>query len=195
MLHPFLAKFRRGRSAALALLLFGCAGTSRSCASSVAESFGADWVIVTSGADGRIVNCWKLANVSVANELHTDGIYWQAGSGHFVHISGWYNRVQVAGGDFDAAAKQIGVDLARCPGGRYLDEARAATAVVDPAPQTRADESGGGRVVSATFEGGHKVRAVLGAGGRAQELRVDGKPVARDSATGRAALRAAGVLQ
>lgn len=195
MFRLLCTKLRQARPAALALLLFGCAGTSRSCASGVAESFGADWVVVTSGADGRIVNCWKLANVSVANEPHTDGIYWQAGSGHLVHISGWYNRVQVAGGDFDAAAKQIGVDLARCPGGRYLDEVRAATAVVDTVPQPQVIESGAGRVVSATFEGGHKVRAVLGAGGSVRELWVDGKPVARDSATGRAALHAVGVAQ
>lgn len=51
--------------------------------------------------------------------VHTDGIFWQSPDGHLVHISGWYNRVQVQNGDFEGAARQLGIDLASCSEGRY----------------------------------------------------------------------------
>lgn len=119
-----------------AIFLIGCAGFSRSCSSEYAESFGADWIVITNGADGRVVNCWKLKDVSITNEPHSDGVYWKSGAGHLIHISGWYSRVQVNGGDYAGAANEIGVDLARCPSGRYLGETEA----VIPAKPINTDE-------------------------------------------------------
>ena len=107
------------RSIVLALaLLVGCAGTQRSCSSSCAGEFGADWLIVQYSANGQVLNCWRLDGVSVANESSSDGIYWLAEDGHLVHLSGWYNRVQVERRDWDGAARALGVDLAACPDGR-----------------------------------------------------------------------------
>lgn len=85
----------------------------------MAESFGGNWIIVQFGAGGLPFNCWKLEDVSVTNETHSDGIYWKAPDGHLVHISGWYNRVQVERGDWTGAAKALGVELNRCTGGAY----------------------------------------------------------------------------
>ena len=105
------------------LLLASCASWDRGCSGCVAENFGADWVVITNGTDGHIVNCWRLKETSVTNEPASDGIWWKDSvTGHLIHISGWYSRVQVEGGNFDTAAHQLGVDLTRCPGGRYLDE-------------------------------------------------------------------------
>ncbi len=105
---------------ALALLLLaGCAGTSRDCASCNASSFGSDWIVVQYEYNGNPINCWKLADTAIDNEQNTDGIFWQEKSGHLVHISGWYNRVQVTGGDWSGAAKALGVDLSRCEDGAY----------------------------------------------------------------------------
>jgi len=101
------------------LFLFGCAGYQRGCASGIAQTFGGDWVVVQYKADGNPINCWKLENTSISNEEHSDGIYWLETSGHLVHISGWYNRVQVKGSDFDAAAKLVGVDMKYCKDGKY----------------------------------------------------------------------------
>jgi hypothetical protein len=106
----------------LALAFAGCAGVGRSCSSWSASSFGSDWIVIKRGCSGEPTDCWKLKDVSVANEEHSDGVYWKDENGHLVHISGWYDRVQVAGGGFDGAAKAVGVDLARCPGGKYLPE-------------------------------------------------------------------------
>ncbi len=100
-------------------LLVGCAGLSRSCSGCNAENFGADWIIVQYGATGTPINCWQERDVSVDNEAHSDGIWWKTGS-HLVHASGTLTRIQVGGGDFDGAAKKIGVDRARCVGGAYL---------------------------------------------------------------------------
>ena len=103
------------------LMITGCAGIERDCATCTAGNTGSDWIVVQYRNDGQPINCWKLANTAIANEEHTDGIFWQERNGHLVHISGWYNRVQVVGGDYAGAAKSLGVDLTRCGDGAYLD--------------------------------------------------------------------------
>lgn len=108
------------RVAALVVFLLGCAGIQRDCSSCGAQSFGGDWIIVQYRADGTPMNCWKLRNAPVSNEEHSDGIYWQDRGGHLVHISGWYNRVQVQGERWDEAAMALGVDNHRCKSGVYL---------------------------------------------------------------------------
>jgi hypothetical protein len=102
------------------LLLCGCAGYQRSCASNIAQTFGGDWIVVQYKATGEPINCWKLENTSISNEEHSDGIYWLGPNGHLVHISGWYNRVQVGGGNFDTASKLVGVDMNFCKNGKYV---------------------------------------------------------------------------
>jgi hypothetical protein len=103
----------------LALCLFSCVGLDNSCSSCTAESFGGDWIIVQFDTKGEPFNCWKMSNVSISNEHGSDGIWWKTPSGHLVHISGWYNRVQVRSGDYSSAAKSLGVELDRCSDGRY----------------------------------------------------------------------------
>jgi hypothetical protein len=98
----------------MCLLLTGCAGFSRSCSSFNAESFGANWVIAQYTNSGEMFRCWKLDNTSVTNEEGSDGIYWKAQGGHLVHISGWYNRVQVENSDFAGAASEIDIDINKC---------------------------------------------------------------------------------
>jgi hypothetical protein len=105
--------------AVLSLLIVGCAAQERSCASCNAETYGADWVVVQYRYDGAPINCWSLRNVSITNEPHSDGVYWLDPAGHMVHISGWYNRVQVGHGDFATAANAVGVDVNRCTNGTY----------------------------------------------------------------------------
>lgn len=109
------------------LLLAGCASWERDCNSSVASSFGGDWIVLQYGFDGTPINCWKLTNTAITNEQGTDGIYWLDPGGHLVHISGWYNRVQVHNNDFAGAAKSIGIELDRCTGGKYVAPAPATT--------------------------------------------------------------------
>jgi hypothetical protein len=102
------------------LFLTACAGWERDCNSKVASSFGGDWIVLQYGMDGAPINCWKLTGTAISNEEHTDGIFWQDTAGHLVHISGWYNRVQVSNNDFAGAAKAIGIDINSCTGGRYV---------------------------------------------------------------------------
>ncbi len=107
------------RLAFFALLLTGCAGFQRDCSSSCAQSLGGDWIIVQYRFDGTPINCWELRNTAVSSEDHSDGIYWQDPQGHLVHISGWYNRVQVMGNRWDEAAKTLGVEDTKCKNGVY----------------------------------------------------------------------------
>ncbi len=104
-------KKRIGRVVSYLLLagLTACAGMQRECAGCSAERFGADWIVVQHRADGGLIRCWKLKSTSIDNEEHSDGIWWQSPEGHLVHISGWYNRVQVTGGDWATAARQLGL--------------------------------------------------------------------------------------
>lgn len=100
------------------VMLVGCAGMQRSCTSCNAEQFGADWVVVQLDVNGRPFRCWELHNVSISNETQSDGIQWQASTGHMVHVSGFYNRVQVIGGRWDEAARELGLTRAACSGVR-----------------------------------------------------------------------------
>ena len=80
------------------MLMPACAGVSRSWTSCTAENFGSDWIVVQYDINGQPFNCWKLEGAAIVNEEASDGIYWQdRRSGHLVHLSGWYNRVQVEG--------------------------------------------------------------------------------------------------
>lgn len=93
------------------ILLSGCAGQQRSCQAYQAETYGADWIITQDRADGSVARCWKITGQSVANEDSTDGIHWiDPRTGHLIHISGWYNRVQVVGDNWQEAGKLVGVD-------------------------------------------------------------------------------------
>lgn len=85
-----------------------------------AENVGSDWVVVQYGYNGDPINCWRLEGISISNETGSDGIWWREDSGHLVHISGWYNRVQVDGGRFDEAAQLLGVESDRITNGRYM---------------------------------------------------------------------------
>ena len=95
-------------------LLCSCAGFSRMCSSTCAGAMGADWVIVQMDGFGRVMRCWELHDVSVANEGESDGIYWRSGDGHLVHISGHYNRVQVAHRSWDNAFSELGITREAC---------------------------------------------------------------------------------
>lgn len=54
-------------------------------------------------------------------EAHEGGnIDWQdRTSGHLVALTGWENRVQVAGGNYHSAAKLLGIDEDKCGNGVY----------------------------------------------------------------------------
>ena len=92
----------------------GCAGIQRGCSSVGASSFGADWVIVQMDDRGVPYRCWTLEDTSVTNEEDSDGIYWLSPNGHLVHISGHYNRVQVEGGRWDEAYRELGLTANLC---------------------------------------------------------------------------------
>lgn len=114
---------RRLTTLALAVSLVGCAGLERSCSSTCAEEFSSDWVVVQFDYVGQPMNCWQLRDTSIANEPNSDGIYWLDGAtDNLVHISGWYNRVQVENSRWQEAAQAIGIDLERCTGGKYSVE-------------------------------------------------------------------------
>lgn len=115
-------KLRHAFIGVLFLAFGGCAGWGRGCSSWQAENFGSDWVVAQFDQKGEPFNCWKLTDTSITNEKGSDGIYWKSPDDHLVHISGWYNRVQVNRSDFAGAAKQVGVDITACKEGKYVKE-------------------------------------------------------------------------
>lgn len=111
---------RKITSVLTALTIAGCAGMERGCASSCAQNFASDWIVAQYETAGKPFNCWRLQNTSITNEPSSDGIYWlDRDSGNLVHISGWYNRVQVNKGNWEKAAKAVGVSLEKCVAGKY----------------------------------------------------------------------------
>lgn len=105
--------------ALLTLTLTGCAGFNKSCAQFNAGSFGSDWIVAQYRADGTAFHCWTIRNASVGDS-QGGNIDWQdPTNGHLVHITGWENRVQVVGGDFETAARLLGVEASKCGNGVY----------------------------------------------------------------------------
>lgn len=96
------------------VLMTGCAGMERSCSGCSAEMGGADWVVIQADAYGRPFRCWPLRNVSIGNEEHSDGIWWQDSIVNLVHISGFYNRVQVQNGNWSEAYRSLGLTSETC---------------------------------------------------------------------------------
>jgi len=102
----------------LCVLLAGCAGWQKECTQIGAKNFGANWIVVQFDQSGRPFHCWKLRGVSVTSE-QGGNVDWQTSDGHLVHLTGWENRVQVRGSDFESAAKLVGVDANLCNNGIY----------------------------------------------------------------------------
>lgn len=103
----------------LALVMTGCAGFNKGCSKWAANEFGSDWIVVQYTMDGKPFHCWKLQGASVTG---TEGgsVDWQdRRNSHLVHITGWENRVQVVGGDFESAGNLVGIDSAKCNNGVY----------------------------------------------------------------------------
>ena len=103
----------------LTISLCGCEGWKREVSGCFASKFGSDWVVAQYDLHGIPFNAWILRGVSVENEPSSDGIQWLDTDGHLVHISGWYNRVQVENGDFVGACRLIGVDIDLVKNGAY----------------------------------------------------------------------------
>jgi len=99
------------------LLLVGCAGLARDCSGCWATNVSSSWVVAQYTYDGTMMRCWVLRDSPIANEQSSDGIWWKDfETKHLVHISGWYNRVQVIDGRFKEAANLLGVDISKCLG-------------------------------------------------------------------------------
>lgn len=97
----------------VAFLSTGCAGTMRKCDMACSSEMGANWLVVQRDNAGKTVRCWKLYDVSIGDSAEVDGIYWQAVDGSIVHITGWFDRVQVES-SWDKAAALLDVDLTTC---------------------------------------------------------------------------------
>ena len=110
----------RSPLALLLLLAIGCAGTMRDCSSSCASTLGSDWLLVQYQYDSKPMNCWQLKDTALASE-GSNGLFWKdSQTGNLVHVSGIaLNRVQISGGNWQAAADHLGVDLTACGSGRY----------------------------------------------------------------------------
>ena len=106
----------------VALFLSACSGCGRQIFDFGASSFGADWIIVQYAASGNPINCWKLRDVSVDNESSSDGIQWKVPGVGMMHLAGWYARVMVDNGNYESTFKYLGLDINKCPGGKYLNE-------------------------------------------------------------------------
>jgi len=88
---------------------------TRGAAAYTAAATGANWVVVQLDMNGHAFRCWSLVRTSVVNESDSDGIYWlDPDSGNLVHISGMYNRVQVADEHWDHAYHELGLTHDLC---------------------------------------------------------------------------------
>lgn len=98
------------------IFLCGCASFERDCTSCTATTLGSDWLVVQiSALDGKPIRCWQLSNASLDSEERSDGINWKdTVNGNMVHISGFYNYVQVRTGQWDTAFRQLGLTEGLC---------------------------------------------------------------------------------
>ena len=97
----------------------GCAGTGKACSQMGASAFGSDWIIVQYRQDGTAFHCWKVRDAAVDSGQGGNIDWKDRQTGHLMHITGWENRIQVAGGDFETAGRLVGVDSNLCGNGIY----------------------------------------------------------------------------
>lgn len=107
----------------VALLLFcaGCAGFSKSWSKMGNSMTGSDWIVTQYRQDGSPFHCWKLKNAVVESSEGGNVDWKDPRDGHLVYLTGWENRVQVKDGNFDGAARLIGVNASLCGNGPYPD--------------------------------------------------------------------------
>lgn len=96
------------------LSIAGCDGCERGFADDNARRFGADWIVVQYDYTDAPFRCWRLEDVSVANEHNSDGIYWLAEGGNLVHLSGMYTRIQVENDNWAQGFAEIGLTAEGC---------------------------------------------------------------------------------
>jgi hypothetical protein len=122
----FLQQLRRWAKIVIpCMFVTGCAGFQRGCTSWSARNLGSDWIIVQYDMGMHPKMCWKLHNVSVANEENSDGIHWFDNNTNAMrHIGGWYDYAQVPNGDYADAATRLGVDPNICHDGPYAGSAQ-----------------------------------------------------------------------
>lgn len=122
-----------------ALFLVACEKSCQQCNRTTTSWKGADFMVVQFDQDGKPFNCWKLQDVAIVDDDHSGGIWWTDDrSGDLVHISGWYNYIQIGGGMTGEtsvdAAKALGIDLFRCGHGRYLNIDNDLAPLQNPGP-------------------------------------------------------------
>lgn len=110
---------RRVGIVVLAVLTAACAGFQKDCSKMGASNFGSDWLVVQFDQTGHAFNCWKLTGAVVESSEGGNVDWKDTTDGHLVHITGWENRVQVERGNWESAAKIVGIDAAQCGNGRY----------------------------------------------------------------------------
>lgn len=119
------SRVKRALTIGATVFACGCAGMGKSCSQFGASAFGSDWIIVQYAFDGRPFHCWRLTDAPVDSESGGNLNWKDKSNGHLVHVTGWENRVQVINGDFETAARLLGIEANQCHNGVY--PANAAT--------------------------------------------------------------------
>jgi len=80
---------------------------------------GTDVMVVQYTQDGQPSHCWKLRNTTLS-AYGNGSLQWvDLASTNTMHVSGRTNYTKVEFGNFEAAAKALGVDAGRCDYGVY----------------------------------------------------------------------------
>lgn len=114
-----MRKAKKVLTVCMTVFACGCAGLAKDCSQFSASSFGSDWMVVQYAQDGRPFHCWKLRDAAVDSEQGGNLNWKDPSNGHMVHVTGWENRVQVINGDFETAARLLGVEGRLCGNGVY----------------------------------------------------------------------------
>lgn len=100
--------------AVIAVVITGCATFGYS-----SGTYGPDSMVVQYTEDGRPSHCWKLRSTQL-RVLGNGTLEWiDLSTRNTVHVTGRTSHVKVEYGNFDGAAKILGVEAARCTDGVY----------------------------------------------------------------------------
>ena len=71
-----------------------------------ADAYGSDWLVVQYDMTGSPIQYWELKDKSIGSEFNSDGIFFTDNDNLVIHLSGFYNYIEIKDNNFEKAKEK-----------------------------------------------------------------------------------------